>query len=267
MRYPMRARSLPILALIIVAIAACGGDTTGPGGGGAPVFGGIGGLNGGFSGKSGFTGFNHNLDSQFTYLYRSEFFSEGPWNCTTDGHCGVAGLRRDFGTLTEPDTFLFVTTTNVDFNFVSNVVVRNSGVQTRTLTIANNAQYSSVRVAFEFVFATARLNSATHNDSAIVRIKAGNDSATIFKVTTADIQAAKFPLRTGGCGVVSLMPGRPVTYPTCTQWVATTGDITAFKGRSFVLQFIVGEGSQSPTDQVDQPSTLLFRKVTFEGAK
>jgi len=145
--------------------------------------------------------------------------------------------------------------------------VRNSGVQTIPLTIANASQYSAVRVSFEFVFASARLNPTTHNDSAIVRIKAGTDSATIFKVTSADLQSGKFTVRNGGCGTAAVITGRSIAYPNCTQCIPTTADITAFKGRTFAIQFIVSEGSQSASDFVDQPSAFLFRKIALEGAK
>ncbi len=263
-----RGRLVTVVAALLVAvITACGGGGTGPGGGpgGGPVFGGIGGLGGGYTG-SGFNSFGQKLDPQFIYLYFNDAVAEGPWNCDTDGHCGLGGLRNTFGVITEPDSFMFVSSANVDHNG-ANRIVRNSGVQTIPLTITNPAQYTSARVAFEFVFASARLNSATHNDSAIVRIKAGTDSATIFKVTTADLQSARFTGRGGGCGTASIITGRAIIYPNCTAWIATTADITAFKGRTFAIQFIVGEGSQSSADFVDQPSAFLFRKVALEGAK
>lgn len=260
-----RARTLAALAVLVATIAACGGTGTGPGGGGGPIFGGIGGLGGGYSG-SGFSSFGQKLDPQFIYLYFNDAVAEGPWNCDTDGYCGLGGLRNTFGVIAEADSFMFVSTANVDHNG-ANRVVRSSGVQTIPLTVTNASQYRTVRVAFEFVFATARLNPATHNDSAIVRVKAGNDSATIFKVTTADIQSGRFATRATGCGTVSIIPTRPIIYTNCTQWIATTADLTAFKGRTFAIQFIVGEDRQANNDILDQPSAFLFRKVALEGAK
>lgn len=257
-------RSIAIASVVAAIVTACGG-TTGPGGSGSPVFGGIGGLLGGYSGM-GFVGFGQKLDTQFNYLYRGEFTQEGAWNCETDGYCGVGGMRDTFGLMVEKDSFLFVSSANVPFNGAVRVV-RNSGIETKPRTIANPAQYSEVRISFEFVFASARLDPATHNDSAIVRIKAGSDSATLFKITSADLQSARFPARGGGCGTVSIIDLRPIAYPNCTAWVTTTADITAYKGRSFVLQFIVAEASQLGADFVDQPSALLFRKLQFEAAK
>ncbi|MEP6999914.1 MAG: hypothetical protein ABI969_05520 [bacterium] len=252
--------------LFAALITACGSTGPGgPGGPGGPIFGGIGGLSGGYSG-SGFSSFGQKLDPQFIYLYFNDAVAEGPWNCNTDGYCGLGGMRNTFGAIAEADSFLFVSTANVDHDG-ANRVVRNSGVQTIPLTITNPAQYTAARVAFEFVFASARLNPTTHNDSAIVRIKAGTDSATIFKVTSADLQSGKFAARAGGCGTAAVITGRAIAYPNCTQWTATTADITAFKGRTFVIQFIVSEGSQSAADFVDQPSAFLFRKIALEGSK
>jgi hypothetical protein len=256
--------SIVIASLLGSLIIACG-SATGPGGSGGPIFGGIGGLSGGYSG-GGFIDYGQKLDTAFDYLYPGEFTSGAPWNCDTDGYCSVGGVRNDFGAIVEPDSFLFVSSANVVHNGALRVV-RNSGIQSHSRSIANASTYSAVRLSFEFVFATARFNSTTHNDSAIIRIKAGTDSATIFKVTTADLQGAKYAMRTGGCGTVTIIDLHPIAYPNCTAWIPTTADITAYKGRSFVLQFIVAEGSQLSTDFVDQPSAFLFRKVQFEAAK
>jgi hypothetical protein len=257
-----------IIALIGVAMAtaaACAGDSPGIGGpAGGGTFGNIGGLLGGYSG-TGFTAFGMTLDPQFNYLYFNETQAEGPWDCDTDGYCSVAGLKSAFGTLVETDSFMVVATANVDHN--GDRVVRNSGVQTKTITIANPSQYSAVRVSFQFVFASARKNT-THNDSAIVRLKAGTDSVTLFKVTATDVKAAgPYPPRTGGCGSASLISGRPITYASCSSWVTITADLTPYKTRTFALQFIAAEGGQSSTDHVDEPVAFLFRKVAIEGAK
>lgn len=253
-------------SMLFVALVTACGSATGPGGAGGPIFGGIGGLGGGYTGMGGLAGFDQHLDPQFIYLYESEFISEGPLKCDTQGYCGLGGLTNKFGTVAEADSFLFVSTANV-FHNGADRVNRNSGIQSKTLTIANPTQYSAARVSFEFVFATARLNPTSHNDSAIVRIKAGTDSATIFKMTSADLQSARFTARSGGCGTATIIALRPIAYPDCTAWVATTADITPYMSRNFVLQFIVGEDKQSSTDFLDQPTAFLLRKIQLEAAK
>jgi len=267
-RFMHAARGRTISAMIAIVIAtasACAGDSPsvgGPTGGG--TFGNIGGLLGGYSG-TGFTAFGMTLDPQFNYLYFNETQAEGPWDCDTDGYCSVAGLTNAFGTLVETDSFMVVATANVNHN--GDRVVRNSGVQTKAITIDNPSQYSAVRMSFQFVFASARKNT-THNDSAIVRLKAGTDSVTLFKVTAADVKAAgPYPPRNGGCGSASLISGRPITYSSCSSWVTITADLTPYKARTFALQFIAAEGGQSLTDHVDEPVAFLFRKVAIEGAK
>jgi hypothetical protein len=254
-----------VLATLLIIIAACG-DSTGPGGGGGggSIFGAIGGLLGGYTG-TGFNSFGQKLDQQFIYLYFNESLVEGGRNCEFDRYCGLGGLRNTFGTIVEADSFMFVSTANIDHSG-TNWIVWNSGVQTKPLTIANAAQYSAARASFEFVFATARLNPATHNDSAIVRIKSGTDSATLFKVTSADLQSGKYAARGGGCGSASIIQGRAITYGNCTIWIPATVDLTAYKGRTFALQFIVGEANQVAGDAVDQPTTFLFRKLQLEAA-
>jgi hypothetical protein len=250
-------------ALAVIAAAGCGSDSMGPGGGGS--FGNVGGILGGFSG-TGFTAFGLTIDPQFNYLYFNDTRAEGPWNCDIDGYCSIAGLKNAFGTIVEADSFMVVSTANVNHNGADRVV-RNSGVETNPVTVANPTQYSAVRLSFQFVFASARTN-ATHNDSAIVRIKAGTDSVTLFKITAAEMQAAgKFPARGGGCGSASIVAGHAVTYGMCTGWVSTTVDLTAYKGRTFALQFIAAEGGQNATDHVDEPVAFLFRKPAIEGAK
>lgn len=264
--HPARGRIVAALIAIVVATAsACGSDSTGIGGPtGGGSFGNIGGLLGGYTG-TGFTAFGMTIDPQFNYLYFNDTQAEGPWNCDTDGYCSVAGLMNAFGTLVEADSFMVVATANVNHN--GDRVVRNSGVQTKTITIANPSQYSAVRVSFQFVFASARKNT-THNDSAIVRLKAGTDSVTLFKVMATDVKAAgPYPPRTGGCGSASLIAGRPITYSSCSSWATITADLTPYKSRTFVLQFIAAEGGQSSTDHVDEPIAFLFRKVAIEGAK
>jgi hypothetical protein len=261
-----RARAIWVItAMVIAATSACGSDSTGIGGPtGGGSFGAIGGLLGGFSG-TGFTAFGMTIDGQFDYLYFNDTQAEGPWNCDTDGYCSVAGLKNAFGTLVEPDSFMVVATANLDHN--GDRVVRNSGVQSKTITIANPSQYSAVRLSFQFVFASAR-KTTTHNDSAIVRLKAGTDSVTLFKVMATDVKASgPYPPRTGGCGSASLIAGRPITYALCSSWVTITADLTPYKARTFVLQFISAEGGQSSTDHVDEPIAFLFRNVAIEGAK
>lgn len=252
------------VAMIFAALGACSSGT-GPGGGGGGTFGNLGSLLGGYSG-TGFSSFDdEHLDPQFDYMYFGQFTSEGPKNCLTDGFCGLGGLRNSFGVITEPDSFLFVTTANFTNGGTDHVVI-NSGVVTKPITIANAAQYSAVRVSFELVFASARTNT-THNDSIIVRAKAGTDSSTVFKATFADLQSGRFTPRGGGCGTASIISTRSIAYPACTAWTSTTADITAYKGRPFVLQFIAAEGGQTISDHTDQPVVFLFRKVAIEGMK
>jgi hypothetical protein len=260
-----RARAIAAFSAIVIAVAsACSSDDPGVAPTGGGTFGNLGGLLGGYTG-TGFTAFGLTIDPQFNYLYFNDTQAEGPWDCDTDGYCSVAGLMNTFGTLAETDSFMVVATANVDHN--GDRVVKNSGVQTKAITIANPPQYSAVRVSFQFVFASARKNT-THNDSAIVRLKAGTDSVTLFKVTAADVKAAgPYPPRSGGCGSESLISGRPITYSTCSSWVTITADLTPYKARTFALQFIAAEGGQSNSDHVDEPISFLFRKVAIEGAK
>jgi hypothetical protein len=170
------------------------------------------------------------------------------------------------------DSFLFVSTANfrsdLDFDGDSvETVVINSGVQTVELTVANGSQFQALRMPFEWAFATSRLDPAVHADSIIVRLKAGTDSTTLFKVTAADLQAGRYPEKAGGCGEHAVITDRPITYSHCTDWQADTLDLTDVLGRTFVLQFIVGEGGQSLADLTDQPTAFLFRRVLIEGGR
>jgi len=255
-------RGMTQLALLVGAVAC--GNSTGTSG---LTYSDTGTLDAGYVG-TGFASFGQVLDSQFFYLYYNTSLAEGPWNCFTDGYCGLGGMTNQFGALTAADSFLFVSTANFfDQDSAKEVVVVSSGVETKERTITNPSQYDSLRVAFEWAFLTSRFDSATHNDSLVLRVRTSSDSSRLFKVTTADLQAGRYPTKTGGCGVNAVIVGRPITYDHCTDWAAKTVDVTRFLTTTFKLEFIVSEGSQSLSDQVDHPSAFLFRKVKLEGGK
>lgn len=229
-------------------------------------------LSSGYTGN-GFASFGQVLDPQFLYLYFNSSLPEGNWDCVTDGHCGLGGLTDSMGTFSaKPDSFLFVSTANfVDENSEeipqSDVVVVTSGVVTKDLTVTNSTQFDSLRVSFEWAFLTSRLSPAVHNDSIVVRVKSDGDSTTIFKVTSADLQSGAVPQQPGGCGQHAIIPDRPITYSHCTGWATAMLDVTPYRDRTFVLQFIASEGGQSLDDTVDEPSAFLFRKLKVEGGK
>jgi hypothetical protein len=233
-------------------------------------------LNAGYTG-TGFASFSQTLDPQFRYLYFNESLAEGPWTCGTDGYCGLGGVTNQFGAITAPASFLFVSTANVLFpGPVTDtlVVVVSSGVEAGSglnpsgpLTIPNPSQYDSLRVSFEWAFVTSRFDQAAHNDSIVVRIRTTTDSTRLFKVTTADLQAGRYPAKAGGCGTYAVIAGSDITYDHCTDWADTTVDVTRFLNSSFGIEFIVSESNQNLTDQEDKPSAFLFRNLKLEGGK
>ena len=213
--------------------------------------------------------FGQVLDPQFLYLYFNESLPEGPWDCFTDGYCGLGGMTDVFGTVQAADSFLFVSTANFTDQGSGNVVVVvSSGVFTKNLTVTNPTQLDSLRVSFEWSFLTSRLASATHNDSIVVRARTTSDSTRLFKVTTADLETGRYPVKAGGCGTRAIIVGEnPIDYAHCTDWALATADLTPFLNRTFALEFIVSEGSQDLNDQVDQPSVFLFRALKIEGGR
>jgi len=256
---------------ILLGVASCTGNTEPP----PPLtYSDTSVLDAGYTG-TGFASFSQSLDPQFRYLYFNESLAEGPWTCATDGYCGLGGLTNQFGAIAAADSFLFVSTANFVFPGPdTEVVVVSSGVEAGfgtngkgALTIPNPSQYDSLRVSFEWAFVTSRLDSATHNDSIVVRIRTTSDSTRLFKVTTADLQAGRYAAKAGGCGSHAVITGRPVTYGNCTDWAAKTVDVTPFLTSTFGIEFIVSEGSQSLADQDDKPSAFLFRKLKLEGGK
>jgi hypothetical protein len=163
--------------------------------------------------------------------------------------------------------FVFVSTANVPDGVIGGPqTIRASGIRTLELAVPDPGQYEELRLVLEWAFLTSRANPAAFNDSAIVRVKSGTDSATVFRVTTADLLAGRQPQRSGGCGEEELFPGRAVTYATCTDWRTTTVDLTAWLDRTFVIQFIVGEAG-TVVEGADQPAALLFRRAVVEGGK
>jgi hypothetical protein len=260
------------LAILLGLASSCGGDS---GNGPTPLtYDDTGVLDAGYTG-TGFASFSQSLDPQFRYLYFNESLPEGPWTCATDGYCGLGGLTNQFGAITAPDSFVFVSTANFVFPGPDTVVVVvSSGVEAGNglnpsgpLTIPNPSQYDSLRVSFEWAFLTSRLDSPTHNDSIVVRIRTASDSTTLFKVTAADLEAGTYPEKAGGCGVHAVIPGSDITYNHCTDWAAKTVDVTRFLTSTFGIEFIVSEGGQSLTDPDDKPSAFLFRKLKLEGGK
>lgn len=246
-----------VAVLAASASLACGADIPGL----SFVDSGV--LSGGYSG-TGFASSGQKLDPQFRYLYFNDAVPEGRWTCDTDGYCGLGGIGRTFGTLASADSILFVSTANFTRS-PRDVVVIASGVETKnSLSLTNPSQYKGLRLVLDWAFLSARLAPATHNDSAIVRLKSGTDSATIFKFSAADLQSGKVAQKTGGCGQASVITGRPITYASCTDWQTSTVDLSTYLARTFVLQFIVAEGGQSLSDHVDQPSAFLFRHVRLE---
>jgi hypothetical protein len=260
----MTKRAVVLIAIVLSAgvTIGCSGDS-----GSGPSFGDTGAMGGGYDSDS-FQSFGFVVPNGFAYMYGSGAGNEDNWDCVTDGHCGLGGKTDQFGNVTNGGAnFMFVSTANID-NSDGFFVVTTSGIKTEDLTIPNASQYSSLRLVLEWAFLTSRLAPATHNDSAIVRVRAGNDSATLFKVTSADLQSGARPQKPGGCGQQTLFPGHDITYANCTDWTTTNIDLTAWLDRpSFILQFIVAEGSQSLSDTDDKPSALLFRRAIIQGGK
>ena len=261
----------PTRLAILLGLASCGGNTEPP----PPLtYSDTGVLDAGYTG-TGFASFDQSLDPQFRYLYFNSSLAEGPWTCATDGYCGLGGLTNQFGAIAAADSFLFVSTANFVFSGPdTEVVVVSSGVEAGSgadgkgpLTVPNPSQYDSLRLSFEWAFLTARFDAATHNDSLVVRIRTSTDSARLFKVTTADLQAGTYPAKAGGCSIHAVIPGRDITYDHCTDWAPKTVDVTPFLSRAFGIEFIVSEGGQSLADQDDKPSAFLFRKLKLEGGK
>ena len=256
----MTKRAVVLIAFVLSA--GCSGDD--PSG---PSFGDTGAMGGGYDSDS-FQSFGFVVPNGFAYMYGSGAGNEDNWDCVNDGHCGLGGRANQFGNVSNGGaSFMFVSTANID-NSEGFFVVTTSGIKTEGLTIPNASQYSQLRLVLEWAFLTSRLAPATHNDSAIVRVRAGNDSATVFKVTSADLQSGARPQKPGGCGQHTLFPGHDITYANCTDWTTTNIDLTAWLDRPlFILQFIVAEGSQSLSDTDDKPSALLFRRAIIQGGK
>ena len=228
-----------------------------------PTFGDTGVLNGGIN-QGGNGQFGKIISSQFFFLWPAD---DPP--CVGRVLCSLGESRSDpVGSLGNGGTpFMLLSTENAPSAF-GPVTIQASGVRTDPLTIANPTQYSALRLVLEWAFLTSRFAPAATNDSAIVRIKAGNDSAVVFRVTSADLQSGRFPQKAGGCGPFTLF-ARAITYATCTDWQSSSDiDLTDWKDRTFELQFIVGEaGSPPATGLTDSPSIFLFRRFTIEGGQ
>jgi hypothetical protein len=226
----------------------------------APIFGDTGVLSGGIN-QGGNGQFGRIISSQFFFLYPADINT----GLCTSARCSLGESRSDpVGSLTNGGSaFMLLSTENPS----AQQTIQTSGVRTNGLTIQNPSQYSALRLVLEWAFLTSRFTPATANDSAIVRIKAGNDSAVVFKVTSADLQSNRFPQKTGGCGSFTFF-ARAITYANCTDWQATSDiDITAFKDRTFELHFIVSEAGTATAGLTDSPSIFLFRRFTIEGGK
>jgi hypothetical protein len=253
---PMSRRAL-VLTLTLaggVAVAACS-ETVGLAFGDTGVL--AGGINQGGNGQ-----FGKIISSQYFFLYPATEPA-----CTAGQRCGLAESRSDpVGSLTNGGTpFMLVSTENPPVGGA--VTIQTSGIRTGSLTIDNPAQYRALRLVLEWAFLTSRFTPATANDSAIVRIKSGNDSAVVFRVTSADLQSGRITQRAGGCGPFTLF-NRAITYGACTDWqTAPPIDLTAWKDRTFELHFIVGEAAPVVTGLQDAPSVFLFRRATIEGGQ
>jgi hypothetical protein len=227
-----------------------------------PTFGDTGVLNGGI---------NQGGNGQFGKIISSQFFFLWPVDdppCLAGTLCSLGESRSDpVGNVSNGGApFMLLSTENAP-SALGAVTIRASGVRTDPLTIANPTQYEALRLVLEWAFLTSRPSPATVNDSAIVRIKAGNDSAVVFRVTSADLQSGRFPPKSGGCGSFTFF-ARAITYATCTDWQSAEIDLTDWKDRTFELQFIVGEAGSPPTPGLaDTPSIFLFRRFTIEGGQ
>jgi hypothetical protein len=228
-----------------------------------PTFGDTGVLSGGIN-QGGNGQFGRIISSQFEFLWPAVNAS-----CGGNVRCSLGESRSDpVGNLANGGSpFMLLSTENTPPGFGS-VTIQTSGVRTAAaLTIPNPAQYSALRLVLEWAFLTSRFAPATSNDSAIVRIKAGNDSAVVFRVTSADLQSGRFAQKSGGCGQFALFD-RSITYGNCTDWQSSADiDLTAWKDRTFELHFIVSEAAPVVTGTTDSPSIFLFRRFAIEGGK
>jgi hypothetical protein len=263
---PMRHRSreVPMLKRALVAtllgsaitLSSCDGIVE-------PTFGDTGVLSGGIN-QAGNGAFGRNISSRFEFLYPPVNNS-----CGVNPRCSLAESRSEaVGTLGNGGSpFMLLSTENTPVGFGS-ATIQTSGVRTAAaLTIPTPAQYSALRLVLEWAFLTSRFAPATSNDSAIVRVKSGNDSAVVFRVTSADLQSGRFPQKSGGCGQFALFD-RNITYGTCTDWQSSPDiDLTAWKDRTFELHFIVSEAAPVVAGVADSPSIFLFRRFTIEGGK
>ena len=238
-----------------IALAACDESTL------EPTFGDTGVLSGGIN-QGGNGQFGRIISSQFEFLWPAVNAS-----CGGSVRCSLGESRSDpVGNIANGGSpFMMLSTENTPPGFGS-VTIQTSGVRTNALTIQNPAQYSALRLVLEWAFLTSRFAPATSNDSAIVRIKAGNDSAVVFRVTSADLQSGRFPQKAGGCGALTLF-NRAITYANCTDWQSSNIDLTLWKDRTFELHFIVSEAAPVVTGVTDSPSIFLFRRFAIEGGK
>ena len=226
----------------------------------APIFGDTGVLGGGIN-QGGNGQFGRIISSQFFFLFPADINT----GLCASARCSLGESRSDpVGSLTNGGSpFMLLSTENPS----NQQTIQTSGVRTNGLTIQNPSQYSALRLVLEWAYLTSRFTPATANDSAIVRVKAGNDSAVVFRVTSADLQSGRFPQKTGGCGSFTFF-SRAITYANCTDWQSTSDiDLTAFKDRTFELHFIVSEAGTATAGLTDSPSIFLFRRFTIEGGK
>ena len=255
----MLQRALVVTLLgLTIALGACDESTL------EPTFGDTGVLSGGIN-QAGNGAFGTNISSQFEFLYPPVN------NSCASPRCSLAESRSDpVGTLANGGSpFMMLSTENTPPVFGS-VTIQTSGVRTNALTIQNPGQYSALRLVLEWAFLTSRFTPATFNDSAIVRVKAGNDSAVVFRVTSADLQSGRFARKAGGCNAFKFFDDRPAapTYADCTDWQSSDIDLTLWKDRTFELHFIVSEAGNTPTSGLtDSPSNFLFRRFAIEGGK
>jgi hypothetical protein len=250
-----RALVVTLLGSAIV-LGACDEATV------APTYGDTGVLSGGIN-QGGNGQFGRIISSQFFFLWPAENAS-----CGGSPRCSLGESRSEaVGSLSNGGSlFMLLSTENASPTFNS-TAIQTSGVRTAPLTVQNSTQYTSLRLVLEWAFLTSRFTPATANDSAIVRIKAGNDSAVVFRVTSADLQSGRFPQRSGGCGKFTLFTDS-LTFNNCTDWQSSSDiDLTAWKDRTFELQFIVSEAAPFDTGPTDSPSMFLFRRFTIEGGK
>ena len=228
-----------------------------------PTFGDTGVLGGGIN-QGGNGQFGRIISSQFEFLWPAVDNS-----CGVIPRCSLGESRSEaVGNLSNGGSmFMLLSTENPAPTFNASAI-QTSGVRTAPLTVQTPSQYTALRLVLEWAFLTSRTPAAA-NDSAIVRVKAGNDSAVVFRVTSADLQSGRFPQRSGGCGKFTLFDSADsVTYANCTDWQSSSDiDLTAWKDRTFELHFIVSEGAPFDTAPKDLPSIFLFRRFAIEGGK